>query len=556
MGKKKFIDKKRAATFALVFKESFEGGDLGSERVFARVDNGSAQIAGFEESDEDECCPKEQEEELHDDSIFADAEEDSDGSGHKLEPQPLSTKIRQGLPERLRQELLELGFADDGYNYMQHLRTVGKSGGSSQFVPTTRRQFDPVRPDVKAYDASKVQIKEVTEGEDSNNTPIQVSSKTHQIQRPPLKNEGFDPEIAAALEDNDGSECASSDVLEDDFVIMANKTGDDNLPSLSNTSFPIQEKLMIVNLEHKRLCEENLRTHMEDTTDGSKSRPSRLLDEQFEMLALREYEEDEFIEPEEPDPLAKGHAEISQFSSVLSEFLNSTPISAEKYDTPARTGELHGFKRMTHGYQEVSEHAPCGTNASMDSKLKEWYHVHQSIPENLALEEEELVLVEDGGRDGEGQWDCQSVVSNYSNLENHPAKISTPGRRSCKPPTFGMALKSFESTTKHIQLGGRQKLPLEFIHSKGKFPKTDGKSKGNTPSSGLMEPQIADPDGSKVGLRGGETPEERKARKAAVKEERREARKMKKDLRLRYKGESQKAQLSAAVMGPPSIHLP
>ena len=41
-------------------------------------------------------------------------------------------------------------------------------------------------------------------------------------------------------------------------------------------------------------------------------------------------------------------------------------------------------------------------------------------------EEEELVDVSDNGH--KNQWDCESILSTYSNLYNHPVTIADPVR--------------------------------------------------------------------------------------------------------------------------------
>ena len=43
---------------------------------------------------------------------------------------------------------------------------------------------------------------------------------------------------------------------------------------------------------------------------------------------------------------------------------------------------------------------------------------------DLSSEEEELVEVSDDCH--ENQWDCESILSTYSNLYNHPVTISDP----------------------------------------------------------------------------------------------------------------------------------
>lgn len=181
MGKKKFIDKKKSATFALVYRESADTEDDGVARVFTRVDGGYSHIPGFTEEDprsngyEDD--EEEEEEEVgapfDESSVFADAEDDDDDddeAGGGLS----SRKVLKGvgrqrdvsvsrlgpLPEHVRLELVELGFADDGYDYLQHMRKIGQAGVGGAFVPTNRLQLDRLRTDVKVMNCSLSHVRE------------------------------------------------------------------------------------------------------------------------------------------------------------------------------------------------------------------------------------------------------------------------------------------------------------------------------------------------------------------------------------------------------------
>ena len=146
MGKKKFIDKKKAATFRLVFKDSSEQayGDIdgdgnGHDRIFMRVGGGHGHVAGFDD-DESEG------------SIFEDAEEEEGGEGRgKDRSLRVPSKSSSSATTVARQEIIELGFPDDGYNYLQHLREIGPSGRTGSFVPNNNLRLDLLRPDVKVF---------------------------------------------------------------------------------------------------------------------------------------------------------------------------------------------------------------------------------------------------------------------------------------------------------------------------------------------------------------------------------------------------------------------
>lgn len=53
------------------------------------------------------------------------------------------------LPEQVRREILELGFPDDGYNYLLHLREIKNTGGGSHFYSNPKANSAQLPNDVK-----------------------------------------------------------------------------------------------------------------------------------------------------------------------------------------------------------------------------------------------------------------------------------------------------------------------------------------------------------------------------------------------------------------------
>lgn len=144
--KKKFIDKKKSATFQLLARDSSDpnfDGSPGSDRVFVRVDNSSYSVDRFFAGDEphgDDNDPN---------SIFADAPEDyGDGEDDDRACQNHAAQS-QSLPEHARKEILELGFPDDGYNYLAHLREIKNTGGGSAFYHNPKAKLNQLSRDVK-----------------------------------------------------------------------------------------------------------------------------------------------------------------------------------------------------------------------------------------------------------------------------------------------------------------------------------------------------------------------------------------------------------------------
>lgn len=60
------------------------------------------------------------------------------------------------------------------------------------------------------------------------------------------------------------------------------------------------------------------------------------------------------------------------------------------------------------------------------------------------------------------KWDCQTIVSTYSNFDNHPAKIVAPGLAGKKK--LAETISGALSAPRHvIFLQGKEKLPLDFL---------------------------------------------------------------------------------------------
>lgn len=127
MGKKKFIDKKKAATFQLFFRDSTDEAEGSSEKVFIRTDEGSNHVPGFS----DDYVPKEGE-----------ADSSTPGPPHYFDedffPSRFNVKPSLPLTDEKRREIVEFGLQDDGYDYTQHLRTIGQARGLGVFIPASK----------------------------------------------------------------------------------------------------------------------------------------------------------------------------------------------------------------------------------------------------------------------------------------------------------------------------------------------------------------------------------------------------------------------------------
>lgn len=124
--KKKFFDKKKSATFQLIARDSSDpnnDGTAATDRFFFRVDDNHAYpLTAFDEAPVDAS-----------DSVLS----RGDVGGPAA------------LPENVRREILELGFPDDGYNYLFHLREIKNTGGGSAYYENPKAKLDQLPRDEK-----------------------------------------------------------------------------------------------------------------------------------------------------------------------------------------------------------------------------------------------------------------------------------------------------------------------------------------------------------------------------------------------------------------------
>ncbi|OMO49355.1 hypothetical protein COLO4_38586 [Corchorus olitorius] len=529
MGKKKFIDKKKAATFQLFARDSSDpnySDAPGSDRVFVRVDNNRVSFNTV--FDEDNHYYGNTQYNDEEDSVFADAPDDdgdNDDGYDRVVGNPSGTDINEkgALPENVRREILELGFPDDGYNYLTHLREIRNTGGGSAFYPNPKFKPNQLPHDVKAYDASRVQISN-SRGEYNEKSMYTVASKTINVRM----QEVVDPEVAALLDDSDLSRFGSDvEDLEEDFIVIGNMAeGEDNE---SDKMWNLIEESEVTNEGAKDINHDSgnqeIASEEKNHTVEDKPRVRRLLDEQFDILELQEYGTD--------DDQYEGYIAEEEFlADKLKNVLNENDMDELEYDDKYRAPAdlLHGSERPKS--KEILDSA-----ADILRRCAEYAEKYENEGDN-----EKVVIVEESSDESE-QFDCESIISTYSTLDNHPGKIEAPevARKKKLAETVSGALSGKNQV---ISLRGKEKLPVDFLSNSRKATTEKFKSPGS-----------CKPEQLKRKPNGQETKEEKKERKVAVKAERREARIMKKAMKELYRSETQQAQKVAAIAGPSSIRL-
>lgn len=541
MGKKKFIDKKKSATFQLLARDSSDPNyqdSPGHDRVFIRVDSNPYSVDGIFHESDDLSGPSHYADDP--DSIFADAPDDeNDGEeDDRVFGKQSSSQLSIGataaaavpLPDHVRREILELGFPDDGYNYLTHLREIKNTGGGSAFYHNSKARLDQLPLDVKGYDASRVHIGDVKRDPDEK-ALYSVAEKTVGVRL----QKAVDPEVAALLDSSDSVFGSDVEDLEEDFVIQANihEEGKDDFICKKLTKEDVDESYtqgpqedLVEFVGHDEIRNQFVGAG-DDNIISEEPRVHRLLDEQFDQLERMEYgteSDDDY-----------GGSVVEDYESLADKLNHALKDHAtddleldEKYRVPAD---------LLRDKEGLKDSGSLDSSADVIRRCVEYAEKYENEDPN-----EDVVVLEESS-DESGGWDCETIVSTYSNLDNHPGKIEAPEitRKKKLVETVSGPL----SATNHvIPLRGKEKLPVDFL-PRGKKPSTE---KAKDVSSLRTEQQ-------KRKKHGQEEKKEKKERKAAVKEERREARRVKKETKEMYKSETQRAQRVAAISGPSSIHL-
>lgn len=638
MVKKKFIDKKRSVTYSLVYR-STEDADEAPERTLMEASRGAGATAGGPDVD-----------------AAAEAHQASISNRRYPPGHPLAwleDEERQGeMSDERRKELIELGFPDDGYDYLRHVRTLGRGAGSLEGIaqeagastpagaageppivifggkaPASVRETGPLGPsvfvksatvlqpeeDVVVFDAARLTVLQPTDvDEEASGNIGGVTAFSRRKDEEALGAERRDIEeleaMMRALEADDdldsdegeeevekeeergrdgvrvkGRVLGEGDLL-DDFILAATQGGggadDSDLGEViyeegeddwsSDEDEGEVERSWGGDLNEDHLDGEWAGTGT-GTSNGNGKIPPRprsiastywreerhdrknlldVIDERFEHLAL-EYDEDEIGSMEDAAEAGEiqGVADVAEFDNLLNEFLEERrnagfggPLEKEEEEEEQGSEGSAG--------EEERKRKPVGGRRRGESILRAKLEAagFDDAHAEVAIEAARAAIrrMEKEEAEGRGEvadleavprevdptagWDCETILTLRSNLYNHPGTITEPGRASRGPPAGMIRLNKAG-----IPIGV---IPRKYNSASG----ADEELEGNNGRAVRMKPAAVVVERKK-----GESAEEKRARKTAVKEAKRDARVAKKDLKTLYKDETMKAHRRAAT---------
>lgn len=398
--------------------------------------------------------------------------------------------------EKRREEQRNFGvFFDDDYDYLQHLK---ESSGQTELVAaglsnTDRQAFQLHEEEEegegdmdKAVPAATINLPSSVFASEFEED-VGLLNKAAPISGPRLD---MDPDIVAAL-DEDFDYDDPENMLDDDFIVMANSAsaaadmgGDDDdgdewedtdeegdfdsEGGFSDEGGRGREFLFMDEETKSRFTEYSMTSSVMRRNDQLS-----LLDDRFEKF-YEQFDDDEIG--------ALDNAELEGFIEPDSARLEEV---IKDY-----------FKQKEKEYQRPDDLGP-----------KELPVLKEEEEDEEGEEEMETLVI----KAPEEKWDCETIISTYSNIYNRPKVIEDPPK------------------LKPIRVSNKTGIPLDVLPARGLTTK---QAERMTRINDSDLPRVSTQPRSKE-----ESKEERKSRKQAIKEERKERRVEKKANKMAFKEE-------------------
>lgn len=516
MGKTKpFIDRSKATVYRLVHPDEQRDGDTDGANIgkLVKVSGPGDYYSDEEEEypyreDSGSECEGEEEEEADGDfggEAEGDEFDEEEAPGFKpgiwrktdddVKSEYTSWSKRTAssyLPPERRMQLWrdidDFGLPDDGYDYTNHLRNPGAG------VRLDASFSDDV---VKLLE--KKERMEIAQADKHTRTVLAALDSDEEEEAPPLEDErALRSWVESGKEKLAAAEVVEEGELDDDFLQKLNDSED------------------------------------EEEVDPLLSQPRdlRLLDEQFNAF-LSAYDDDKIGELSDDvgpaRPIGAPQEDETYYRELLQSYINGTALPPgvkpvgrlgaedEEYKEFEEDGPRAGFEPINNDFNEDELKAITAKTKALGIAA-----CHASDGENDDDDLEEVEL------EGKVQWDCESIVSTYSNIYNHPKQIAD-SRKAIKilinKSTGLPQLQDEEGAPDKEGSKKRGELPAGLTSQAEEGESSEGDDPGASvcPSSRLFELGARKKD---------ESAEDKKARKEAAKElkamarEKKNARKM------------------------------
>jgi len=407
----------------------------------------------------------------------------------KEAPQP-SSGTKPDLTKRQEEQRKFGVYFDDDYDYLQHLRDAGKQ--VVDWEPVEPRSKGPAKEESKLKLPSSVFASEFEEDEGLLRKAVQLKGP-----RP-----DWDPDIVEALDDDFDYENPDNQ-LDDDFVVKAMEEGefedDDEEGNWSDV----------------------------DSNDADYS-GGESVDELGDLRGFgKEETKSRFTEYSMSSSVIRRNEQLSLLDDKFEKlFEQYDDLEMGALDCEDIQGNLEANSEMLLQYATdfQKEHKSIPYEKSYDiTRLVKLQQEYESEPE-------EMVELEVSDDEGPKKWDCESILSTYSNIYNHPKLITEPSKRK-------ISINEKTGIPKHVLADG--KLTAKSLAKLETPEKSTGPKSlcANSVISTLSVLSIRPKD---------ESIEEKKERKKLLKEYRAERRIERKANQLAFKEEKLKQDLNNA----------
>lgn len=301
-------------------------------------------------------------------------------------------------PVKRREEQKKFGvFFDDDYDYLQHLRDAGQ-----QVV-----HWEPVEPRQK----SKTDEKKESKIQLPSSVFASEFEEDEGLLRRALPSKGprpdWDPDVVAALDEDFNFEDPDNQ-LEDNFMELAMKEGEEE-------------------------CEEEEDDREWTDYDSNEADQSDIDDEELDDLGpLRGFGMEEtrsrFTEYSMTSSVIRRNEQLTLLDDKFEKFYeqyDDLEVGALDCDDIEGTLDPNDEMLLQFATEFKKEHKATPYEKSLD--------IERLVKLQMKDESSEEEMVElEVSDDEEKKWDCQSILSTYSNLYNHPKMIVEPSKRKGK----------------------------------------------------------------------------------------------------------------------------
>lgn len=429
----------------------------------------------------------------------------------------------------------ENGMPRDGYDYSQHMKEMGHGG---KFYSATGR-FDAPASEL----SRRVELPaDVLPSADEQERLLDAITLTTEV---------MDSDLREALEND-----AAFEEIEDDFMEMAaaddpaNDASDGfdydaHIAKLMEAASGVPKyKGDLTDSEDDEFDSDEEDDELSDfeVDDADKEEEQRALDALFEKTLAEEYDDEQLGELEDDDPDTRGDVvlEGALLDEIVDDFVRVRQEMLDdegKLGNPLRTGnqlaqilEACEAERRAEEDEENEENDASANKAPVD-KINPVQEVHEADPQVerdlQAMFERNAYLVP---REQE-RWDCETIVSTYSTLDNHPTVLREEPRKPRRKSRAAMSQSSqgaADPRQTKIELSRKTGMPLGVFE-------TAKKSKSKEAMTDASHEPAVDEGRARTK---GETKEDKRARKAAVKLLKTQRRLEKKETKLAFKDEA------------------